>query len=314
MGCTKCGTDSKLVKLLIESAIQQMLDEGKLQAGLHDCAETDKDSRGLPRGSKVVLCDKLGDQICQLVEDGEVCFVKPVTLNYDSETGKLVLGMTDGETLQTTIKLPKLDDKLLKSATFDSATGIVSLTMNDDATVHKVDLSELKVKVNAEKQDDGTVVITNQDGSTVSIDPVRKGDKGEKGEDGRHGVDGKSAYQLWLDQGNTGTVEDFIASLKGATGAKGAKGDTGAQGPKGEPFEVYKTFASVTDMEASTDVPEGKFVVITSDVDDEDNAKLYVKGENGFTYITDLSGAKGIKGDVGPQGPKGDTGAKGGGR
>lgn len=30
-----------------------------------------------------------------------------------------------------------------------------------------------------------------------------------------NGVDGKSAYQLWLDEGNTGTVQDFLDSLQG---------------------------------------------------------------------------------------------------
>ncbi len=35
------------------------------------------------------------------------------------------------------------------------------------------------------------------------------------------GVDGKSAYQLWLDQGNTGTVQDFVNSLRGEQGEAG---------------------------------------------------------------------------------------------
>ena len=38
---------------------------------------------------------------------------------------------------------------------------------------------------------------------------------------GADGVDGKSAYQLWLDQGNTGTVQDFVNSLKGEQGEAG---------------------------------------------------------------------------------------------
>lgn len=35
------------------------------------------------------------------------------------------------------------------------------------------------------------------------------------------GVDGKSAYEIWLEQGNTGTEEDFLASLKGDKPVKG---------------------------------------------------------------------------------------------
>lgn len=57
------------------------------------------------------------------------------------------------------------------------------------------------------------------------------------------------------------------------------------------------------------DIKEGAFVLIdTGNVEDEDNAKLYVKGKEAFSFITDLSGAKGIKGE---QGAKGETGAKG---
>lgn len=32
---------------------------------------------------------------------------------------------------------------------------------------------------------------------------------------GPRGTDGKSAYELWLDDGNEGTVKDFFASLSG---------------------------------------------------------------------------------------------------
>ncbi|KRM29194.1 hypothetical protein FC91_GL001018 [Schleiferilactobacillus harbinensis DSM 16991] len=50
---------------------------------------------------------------------------------------------------------------------------------------------------------------------------------------GPKGDDGRSAYQVWLDAGHTGTEEDYLTSLKGATGAPGAKGDTGDTGPAG---------------------------------------------------------------------------------
>ena len=36
-----------------------------------------------------------------------------------------------------------------------------------------------------------------------------------------NGVDGKSAYQLWLDEGNTGTIQDFFDSLQGNSGYSG---------------------------------------------------------------------------------------------
>lgn len=41
------------------------------------------------------------------------------------------------------------------------------------------------------------------------------------------GKDGKSAYQIWLDNGNKGTEQDFLNSLKGTKGDKGDKGEDG---------------------------------------------------------------------------------------
>ena len=81
---------------------------------------------------------------------------------------------------------------------------------------------------------------------------------------------------------------------------KGQKGDTGAKGDTGEGFSIFKTYASVAAMNAdAANVAQGKFVLIASDVENEDNAKLYVKGASGFTFLTDLSGAQGIKGETG---------------
>lgn len=81
---------------------------------------------------------------------------------------------------------------------------------------------------------------------------------------------------------------------------QGAKGDTGAKGEKGDAFEVYSTYASIAAMEAdAANVPFGKFVMISSTVEDPDNAKLYVRTDIGFGFITDFSGAQGIKGDTG---------------
>ena len=38
-------------------------------------------------------------------------------------------------------------------------------------------------------------------------------------------VTGKSAYEVWVSQGNQGTERDFLNSLKGLKGDKGDKGD-----------------------------------------------------------------------------------------
>ncbi|MED4861354.1 collagen-like protein [Bacillus atrophaeus] len=46
-------------------------------------------------------------------------------------------------------------------------------------------------------------------------------------------VTGKSAYDIAVDNGFSGTVEEWLASLKGEKGDKGSTGATGATGAKG---------------------------------------------------------------------------------
>lgn len=54
--------------------------------------------------------------------------------------------------------------------------------------------------------------------------------QGPAGKDGQDGSDGKSAYQIWLDNGNTGTEEEYLASLKGSDGKDGEDGKTPVKG------------------------------------------------------------------------------------
>ena len=60
-------------------------------------------------------------------------------------------------------------------------------------------------------------------------------------ETGARGEPGKSTYEIWKEQGNDGTIEDFLNSLRGKQGrpgipgVKGDKGDPGERGERGEP-------------------------------------------------------------------------------
>ena len=115
------------------------------------------------------------------------------------------------------------------------------------------------------------------------------GPKGDKGEDG------------------TITFEELTPEQKASL-----KGDKGDKGDTGEGFSIYKTYASIAAMNAdAANVPEGKFVIITSTVEEEDNAKLFCKNATDFSFITDMSGATGIKGEKGDQGDQGEKGDKG---
>jgi hypothetical protein len=57
--------------------------------------------------------------------------------------------------------------------------------------------------------------------------PGPEGPEGPPGADGQDGEDGMTAYEIWLDLGNTGTEEDFIESLVGPAGVDGLDGEDG---------------------------------------------------------------------------------------
>lgn len=100
---------------------------------------------------------------------------------------------------------------------------------------------------------------------------------------------------------------------QGVQGPQGNVGPQGIQGVPGKPFDIKKAYNSVADMNAnfSSDLDEGDFCVIASNVEDKDNADLYVRQGAKMKLIVDLSGATGIQGPAGPQGPQGVQGSQG---
>lgn len=123
-------------------------------------------------------------------------------------------------------------------------------------------------------------------------------------------------YYITAPKGAKGdTGEAGIQGPKGDQGIQGPQGQQGVKGDTGEAFTIYKTYSSVSEMEADlSNVPIGKFVMISSTVSDPDNAKLYIRNASAFGFITDLSGSQGIqgaKGDTGAQGPQGIQGPQG---
>ena len=137
----------------------------------------------------------------------------------------------------------------------------------------------------------GTILTVSSASGTSSAD--LKGEKGEKGERGEQGVQG----------------------LQGVQGIQGIQGVQGEKGDKGDGFSISKTYISVAAMNAgfyTDDVPLNGFVLInTGNVNDVDNAKLFVKTLTGYSYLTDLSGSQGIKGDKGDKGDQGIQGEQG---
>lgn len=150
------------------------------------------------------------------------------------------------------------------------------------------------------------------------------------------GPEGKSAYEVAVGEGFKGDEKTWLASLVGPQGPTisnvtwqdgedpithvpstqvtlwvgNARYDfhvpkiAGPAGPKGEPFGIAKIYSSIAAMNAdfsTAGLKTGDFVLITTPtVENSDNAKLYVRTDTGYNFLTDMSGATGVQGPEGP--------------
>ena len=80
------------------------------------------------------------------------------------------------------------------------------------------------------------------------------GVNGRHGVDGSNGIDGKSAYDLAVDEGYSGTLSEWLQSLKGADGANGTNGSIDWNSITNKPRiqvthkNVFESFVSVTNQ------------------------------------------------------------------
>lgn len=141
----------------------------------------------------------------------------------------------------------------------------------------------------------------------IAIEDLKwdKGDKGDKWDTGAKG----DKWDKW-DKGDKWAKGDTWATWpQGATWPQWEQGIQGIQWEPWDAFQIYKTYASISAMNADkANVPEWKFVMIASTVEDPDNAKLYVKANSDFVFLTDMSWATGIQGEQWPQGIQGIQG------
>ena len=77
----------------------------------------------------------------------------------------------------------------------------------------------------------GSVTTISVDGTSIAtINDGMDGQNGAAGQNGADGQDGKSAYQLAVDNGYSGTVQQWLDSLKGQDGSNGTNGANGNDG------------------------------------------------------------------------------------
>lgn len=112
-----------------------------------------------------------------------------------------------------------------------------------------------------------------------------------------NGESGKTPYDLWLEAGNTGTMEDYLASLKGPQGPIGPQGERGPQGDKGDKGDRgYDGIQGPTGAKGDAGAKG-------------DQGERGPVGQTGSTGATGPIGAKGDTGAAGPKGDQGDAGA-----
>ena len=128
------------------------------------------------------------------------------------------------------------------------------------------------------------------------------GPQGPKGDIGPVGEDGLSAYMIAMENGFSGTEEQWLASLKGDKGDKGDTGATGATGPQGPKGDTGETGPQGPKGDTGATGPQGP---------KGDTGATGPQGPKGDTGATGPQGPKGDTGETGPQGQKGDTGATG---
>ena len=115
---------------------------------------------------------------------------------------------------------------------------------------------------------DGQDGVDGQDGAVGATGPSGPaGPQGIAGADGEDGNNGLSAYEIWLDLGNTGTEQDFIDSLVGPEGPQGADGSnsTSSNGTDINNIEGSLKFKRIeTYTEFDITVPSGELYLLKS--------------------------------------------------
>ena len=125
---------------------------------------------------------------------------------------------------------------------------------------------------------------------------------GPKGDPGDPGADGDSAYQVWLDEGNTGTEQDFLDSLKGTDGTPG---DPGADGDSA--YQVWLDAGNTGTEQEFLDSLKGTDGTPGDPGADGDSAyQVWLDAGNTGTEQEFLDSLKGADGDPG-QGTEGKS-------
>ena len=148
-----------------------------------------------------------------------------------------------------------------------------------------------------------------------------EGPQGDTGPEGPSGSDGESAYEVWLNEGNVGSEQDFLDSLIGEAGPEGQEGPVGPSGSDGKSaYEVWLNEGNVGSEQDFLDSligetgPEGQEGPVgPSGSDGESAYEVWLnEGNVGLEqdFLDSLIGEAGPEGQEGPVGPPGPVGCE----
>ncbi|MDD5697866.1 MAG: hypothetical protein PHH77_04550 [Victivallaceae bacterium] len=165
-----------------------------------------------------------------------------------------------------------------------------------------------------------------------------KGDTGDTGAQGEKGDDGDSAYQVWLDAGNTGTEEDYLNWLRVRDGSRhdftqdnisdntlsvntllnivAVADNDGVQWQLPQNSVTYGADSATVDLSgimAMKNITEiaGTWQLILGNGDKGEKGDTGETGARGEQGEQGIQGPQGIQGETGPQGPRGAQGEQG---
>ena len=194
-------------------------------------------------------------------------------------------GMFKGKKLNDAINISNLSSQVEGITIIPSNIGTITFKVDTTKAISN-DTNDFEFKFGYST--DGKMYEVTKQISVVLASQGADGKPGEDGKNGENGAPGKSAYDLWLEAGNTGSEEDYLASLKGKDGSDGAAGKDGEDGKS-----AYELWLAAGNQGSEEDYLNS------------------LKGKDGEDGKEGPQGPQGEPGKDGEQGPKGDTGEKG---
>ena len=120
---------------------------------------------------------------------------------------------------------------------------------------------------------------------------------------GETGADGKSAYELAVEEGFQGTLDEWLDSLKGEPGQNGADGAPGAPGQDGENGENAEIVGCTATVDSTSGSPK-----VTVTMGGTSTQRTF---QFDFTGLVGAQGATGAQGPAGVDGNDGQDGVDG---